>query len=501
MNLPKNLIIESKEFNAVIDLVRKQVGELYKRPLHIHYTDHSLSHSDRIIKVVDMLLENATVLNDEERFILVCAILLHDVGMQTPRYADLGELPLSNEALEKIRIKHHEFSYEMILDSVADGKYDFGLKSQSEFLEDIATVAMNHRKLDLNLLEDDVVGNTIIRIQLLSALIRLGDCLDIDYRRVDIDLLQVFPISTESAFFWYCHHYVKGLSVKNQKITITFSFPEKLKTENEVIEAIKKHIKSEIEHQIDEVYDVLDRQGIRLYRTVEFKTQYSKVSTQKMPNSLIEYIKKSNSKEVTYRGVIYGKLNIINRDDLINAYYNSLVGTKTFRNIVSGPFFLSPTWFLERKASQTRHKNFDKALFEFIKENSSTTVNENIKIIFRNTIRFADKIKQFLTPSEYKPYVRDTLQNISEIWGENADKGPLLCCIDPGYMHIITSSDSCAIITHRVGTISPTQQGYLTTDANEILRISGEFDDVFNYNYTSQKQELSKLIEFLNLME
>jgi len=52
-----------------------------------------------------------------------------------------------------------------------------------------------------------------------------------------------------------------------------------------------------------------------------------------------------------------------------------------------------------------------------------------------------------------------------------------------------------------VGTISPTQQGYLTTDANEVLRISAEFDDIFNYNYTSQKQELSKLIEFLNSME
>lgn len=501
MKLPKNLSFLDSEFNSIIDIVYSRAKDILNSPIHLHYTDHSTEHSERILSVIDKLVGDEEFLSDEEKFILVCAVILHDIGMQTPNYADLGTLPLDMDALEKIRVKHHEFSEKMIIDSVDlnfSDRYYLGLDSKREFVDDIALVAKYHRKLDINILGDDVIGDKIIRLKLLSSLIRLGDCLDIDFRRVRIDRLKIFPISTESKFFWFGHHYVKGLTIINRCIQIYFNFPDDYKNDSLLTGQIMQHIQDEIANQIDRVYSYLDHYGIRLYKDIIVTTQYSKTTVQKMPNDLVDYINKLYSAPSVYRGVIYGKLNIKNKDDLVNAYYESLKNTTSFRNMLMGPNFLSPIWYKDRKNTEIRHEDFDGAFYDFIRNHSAEGINENIKIIFRNTSRYSEKVKSILTPSEYKPFFEGVLANIFEIWGEHGEIGPLLCCVDPGYMHIITSSDHCAIITQRAGSNEATHHGYLTADLIEISRINMNFDDIFYYNYTSQQEELGKLISFIH---
>lgn len=498
--IPPNLFLEKEEYYSVLCVIYIQVEKLLKNPLHIHFTDHSISHSERIVKLISKIIENTKVkFNDEEKFILLSAVLLHDIGMQTPNYADLGQLPLDIEGLEKIRKKHHEYSEKLILDSIQcseNEKYFLGLNSKEEFVDDIALVAKYHRKMSISELDDDVIGDKIIRLRLLCSLIRLGDCLDLDYRRVDIKRLLVFNnIPIESKFFWYSHHYVGGLLIESQKIHIYFKFPKQYENKESISSKIVEHMEQEVKNQINEVYDILDEYNIRFYKDIIIHKQYS-ISQKKMPIELEDYVSSLGGNE-KYRGVIYGKLNITNRKDLISAYIQSLDHTEGFRNMVMGPYFLSPKWYRERANANCNHEDFDSLCYKFVKDRSGKEINRNIKFIFTNTHRYEIKVKDILTPSEYKRFFNDVSENIKEIWGENAEKGPLLCCVDPGYMHIITSSDRCAIITQRAGIMEPTHQGYITTDKEEIEKINQNFDDIFNYNYTSQKMELQKLIEFI----
>lgn len=498
--IPNNLRLNNEEYYSVLSVIYIQVDKLLKNPLHIHYTDHSITHSVRIINIISKIIENIDIsFNDEEKFILLSAVLLHDIGMQTPDYADLGELPLDVESLEKIRKKHHEYSERLIIDSIQcseDEKYFLGLNSKEEFVDDIALVAKYHRKMDIRALDNDVIGDKVIRLKLLCALIRLGDCLDLDYRRVDIKRLLVFTnIPVESKFFWYSHHYVNGLLIQDRKIHIYFKFPKQYEEEKEVTNKIIEHITQEIRNQIDEVYDFLDEYNIRFYKDIIVHKQFSNAQ-KRMPVDLENYMAASHNENV-YRGVIYGKLNITNRRDLMGAYVQCLNNTENFRNMVMGPYFLSPKWYRERVNANNSHDDFDSKFFEFVRKKTNKGINKNIKLIFTNTRRYEVKVKDILTPNEYSRFFEDVLENMRIIWGTNADRGPLLCCVDPGYMHIITSTDNCAIITQRAGIMEPTHQGYITTDKDEIRRINQNFDDIFDYNYSTQKLELQKLEEFV----
>ncbi|MDE7423562.1 MAG: HD domain-containing protein [Lachnospiraceae bacterium] len=498
--IPDNLRLINDEYYSVLSVIYVQVEKLLKNPLHIHYTDHSITHSIRIANIISQIIENIDVhFNEEEKFILLAALLLHDIGMQTPDYADLGELPLNIEGLEKIRKKHHEYSEKLIIDSIQcseEEAYFLGLNSKEEFVDDIALVAKYHRKMDIAVLDNDVIGDKIIRLRLLCALIRLGDCLDLDYRRVNIKRLLVFTnIPIESKFYWYAHHYVSGLLIQTQKIHIYFKFPKQYESRDEFTNKIIEYMTSEIRNQIDEVYDILDEYNIRFYKDIKVNKQYSKAQ-KRMPVELEEYIATANAESV-YRGVIYGKLNITNRKDLLGAYVQSLKNTESFRNMVMGPYFLAPQWYRERVNANCNHEDFDSRFFEFVRKKAGIAVNENIKLIFTNTRRYEVKVKDILTPSEYNRFFEDVLENMRIVWGEYAERGPMLCCVDPGYMHIITSADNCAIITQRAGIMDPTHQGYITTDKDEIGRINQSFDDIFNYNYSTQELELKKLEEFI----
>ena len=94
--IPDNLRLNNDEYYSVLSVIYVQVEKLLKNPLHIHYTDHSITHSIRIANIISQIIENIDMhFNEEEKFILLAAVLLHDIGMQTPDYADLGELPLN----------------------------------------------------------------------------------------------------------------------------------------------------------------------------------------------------------------------------------------------------------------------------------------------------------------------------------------------------------------------------------------------------------------------
>jgi hypothetical protein len=61
-----------------------------------------------------------------------------------------------------------------------------------------------------------------VKLPLLAALLRLGDELDADYRRVNMEVLKMRDIPPESKYHWWAHHYVQSVSIKNGTVELYF---------------------------------------------------------------------------------------------------------------------------------------------------------------------------------------------------------------------------------------------------------------------------------------
>jgi hypothetical protein len=291
-----NLKLSEPANQSFVQVVHVQVANLFEAPLARHYTNHSIKHAHRVLECISKLLDGFTKkLSENEKVILITATLLHDIGMQTTKYIGYHdpEKPLDFKILEDIREHHHEFSEKLILESVnskPSDRYYLGLELRRDLVDIIATVAKHHRRCDINLLKDPVVAGNIVRIKLLSSLLRLGDCLDLDYRRVDISSLLATEIPLRSQLFWYCHHYVQGVEIDKLKLTVFFRFPDAYKHDLSYQQVVIDYVKKELGNQMDEVYDILDSYGIRLHKNIECTNTYS-LTLERMTNNLETYIR------------------------------------------------------------------------------------------------------------------------------------------------------------------------------------------------------------------
>jgi hypothetical protein len=296
--LPKNLqIINDRELVTVIQTVYTQAERHLSLPLHVHYTDHTIKHSVRVLECIDELIEGMVdPLNNEEKFILICGVLLHDIGMNSPRQY-LGGIfakhPLQEKELEKLREVHHILSKQIIIQSVSpNSEIKFGLEYNEKtkrMVYHIACVAEHHRILNIDQVEERGVGNAAIRLKLLCSLLRLCDCLDVDFERVDMEQLIRFEIEPKSKFFWYGHHYITACDLADRKVRLTFDFPEKYQENQSYVDIIVEHKKTEIEKHIEDVYKHLDKNQLRMQKEVECYIVFSNI-TKEMPPDLLQYI-------------------------------------------------------------------------------------------------------------------------------------------------------------------------------------------------------------------
>lgn len=291
--LPASLKIDGHSLSW-LNSIEEKVETFWETPLLQHYTNHGIDHSQRIIKALGKLLEGFPgLLNRYERFILLASIYLHDIGMQSPRHARLPEkIEYTIKEKEKVREVHNESSALMIEESItSESELSLGLNNCKEYAPYIARVSKFHRKLDLKKLGNTSIGGEEVRLQLLAALLRLGDALDADYQRVNMDYLSLWEIPVESKFHWWCHHYVQSVLIQRGHIRIYFRFPDEYKGEK-VTDVIEKKVKESISKTHMVVYDILDEHGMRLYREVEIgeKTYLPKGSLQVIPDDLYGYI-------------------------------------------------------------------------------------------------------------------------------------------------------------------------------------------------------------------
>lgn len=127
-----------------------KLKKVWEDPVLSHYTRHGMKHSKSVIKKLGQILElNPTLLNKHERFVLLAATYLHDIGMQNPGQAGLPEKDHYTICeLEQVRENHHQASTEMITKSIEENDNSLGLEGSicRNYVSFTACVCKYHTK-------------------------------------------------------------------------------------------------------------------------------------------------------------------------------------------------------------------------------------------------------------------------------------------------------------------------------------------------------------------
>lgn len=225
----------------VLDLngVRAHAEAVMRNPFHLHFTDHSVSHSDRIVEMLPHILwsnlQSPHKLNDFELAILCFSAYLHDIGMQWTynmgkrKFVEIAHSPY--DSYEEVRKTHGARSAAIIKASLGKEGYpapDLGISASRTFCDlgkyIIDCVSHHHGEYKVEPIKDDFSGK-VIRIGLIRGLLRIADTLDMDHRRVDMSKLKLFDIPLDSKVHWWMHYYIKSVRVEGGKIRISFDFP------------------------------------------------------------------------------------------------------------------------------------------------------------------------------------------------------------------------------------------------------------------------------------
>ncbi|MCL2137639.1 MAG: tetratricopeptide repeat protein [Coriobacteriia bacterium] len=297
-------------YKAYIDRLYDDVKDYLEPQKFIHYTDHTIRHSLRIEDQITPIIQSLTEkLTPSEKAILLGAVLLHDVGMQSyiPDALYNAEENLSIKQLDDIRAAHNKLSYDYIEQAIKASDPDSlqsAIRKQNfeNIINGIALISLYHRdkyylnaiRYDLylhdNVLNDIQNGNDKVRSRLLAALIRLGDALDMDWQRVNIDELKTkLRIPEHSRFLWYCHYYVNMIQVCNNRVEVEFRFPAEYDPESIYRKAIISYVLRGLQDQLDEVRPQLEEQQIHLNGVIELDPRENFVM-HKMPPDIEVYI-------------------------------------------------------------------------------------------------------------------------------------------------------------------------------------------------------------------
>ena len=187
-----------------------------------------------------------------------------------------------------------------------------------------------------------------------------------------------------------------------------------------------------------------------------------------------------------------GRQDMRTRRQYVTAAISELRNTKTFRGSTVGPLFLRPEWCMERRDRTSQMPNFDRQLLHLV--NSAPA--GDIRIVFRNTERFRQKLDVLVPESERARFVHDTLAGIERLWG-SGERGPDLICRDTGHTNIDLIFDAAVLSTFRRHQFSPIEYGYLSRNQHEIDWAIQRFDSVFDAASRGREIELSQLKAFV----
>ncbi|HTU46422.1 MAG TPA: pentapeptide repeat-containing protein [Bryobacteraceae bacterium] len=199
------------------------------------YTDHGIEHVERLARWAVELLKasDGRPLTTAETYLLLAGIYLHDIGMQ----CDVLKLPeiktraeslgatfeieftarrandYSVEEQKAIRKNHHYLSIAWIDHANRTGDTLLGTAAKTipeDLVDDLMDVCVHHTTRPIFgcpvTLKFDPTG----RKQLVAALLRFADELDIDSRRVsNVETIRSFSLNPANEVYWWLHNRTK----------------------------------------------------------------------------------------------------------------------------------------------------------------------------------------------------------------------------------------------------------------------------------------------------
>jgi len=239
--------IEGSDYKTWFENLKSYVESIFARIYDTQlFTLHDATHCIQVEKMVKAIVEKAKLsLTPLERFLLLSAVWVHDIGMSDDVAREiLKERGYQQGELDRKRELHHYISAEYLLRHYLDF-FEPRLKKQNDpisnirksYLEQLARVvaiiALYHRKMEC--LEDcDEVAHIkkeSIRLQLLAAILRLADTLHIDVSRFDPNLyamVQIAAFDRVARLHWLKSFFVSDvhLNPNKQTITVTIDVPD-----------------------------------------------------------------------------------------------------------------------------------------------------------------------------------------------------------------------------------------------------------------------------------
>ncbi len=224
--------------------VRASADEIWKEQRLKWFTDHRAStHSKYIIEhlgdVIIHLQKTPQRLTPHELYVLLVACYLHDIGMQDFQMGDGRGVESFTEADYKhIRKNHPQRARELIIDrALWRGRDEFDIKiADDDYLVPIALVSQGHGSAFFSETVEELrhiphrPGNMPLRGDLLTALLLMGDELDLHRRRAVF--LKEFALSPTSLLHNHIHHYVASVEIvdgnipKHRHIRVTMNYPQ-----------------------------------------------------------------------------------------------------------------------------------------------------------------------------------------------------------------------------------------------------------------------------------
>lgn len=296
--------IENEELIDCLRLLRKAVDSIWSSEKRIiqYYTDHGLEHSLRLVKSAVKLFDYNTgkKLSDEELFLLLSGIYLHDIGMQFDikklikenkfkEILDIGEsfglkfdiefekiikqeeekggssFQYSSEEQKEIRAKHHLLTATWIQYIINNPDSTFFYKASDQIpeilIDDLITVCMYHSKLDIWRCKEKSEDNPDIRLRLIAALIRLVDELDVTSSRINLDTVRLFAFPESNLIYWWIHSKTDIKFVKNSVRLRVYLHPDDYKKYSGHLNSV---FLDEFKRKNESLFEVLTNNGFTL---------------------------------------------------------------------------------------------------------------------------------------------------------------------------------------------------------------------------------------------
>lgn len=209
------------------------------------YTDHGIHHSERLADYAAQLLtvNDGRPLSAEETYLLLAGIYLHDIGMQCD-VVKYPEIKARAEAMgakfdvefiaktassytvdeqKAIRKNHHLLTGAWIDYARRTGETVLGPAIRTvpdELVGDLIDVCKYHAKLPITDCPLTFTFDERGRKQLVAALVRFSDELDIESARVSIETVKNFRLDPRNAVYWWLHNRTKAV-INGNMLTLT----------------------------------------------------------------------------------------------------------------------------------------------------------------------------------------------------------------------------------------------------------------------------------------